>query len=330
MVLSQIEAFVEVARRGSLRRASKTLFVTQPALTARLQRLEQEVGQPLFVRSRTGMRLTEIGRAFLPYAERALETLTEGKRLIVEMARGGAGELTVGASPAVAACALPLVLTRFVSTYPNVRLTVRTEPSAEVLAMILGDRAQIGLVRALTHSQVESIPFYEDEVVLVSNPHSPYHPSAVRGRFHLQSSDQLILFNRSLSYHEFGSMLEGAKSRGSVDIEDIGAIKEMVQAGLGVGLVPYTAVAAELAEGSLRAVTLADVESTRYEIVAIRRNDIGPPPGAVTAFLATLHEVAQLLSMRIESWRTARAGSKPVLRAEIGQDDLLHWSNRSG
>src|SRR5215471_11329598 len=62
----QLEALVEVVRRGSVTGAAQALYVTQPALTARLNALERDVGTRLLVRRRGGVRLTEAGRAFLP------------------------------------------------------------------------------------------------------------------------------------------------------------------------------------------------------------------------------------------------------------------------
>src|SRR5687768_12133222 len=100
MLLTQIEAFVETAREGALGRAAANLFVSQPALTARLQALELELGQPLFTRSRRGMILTDAGRTFLPYAERSLEALRFGKGVLADVGRGTVGELAIGAAPA--------------------------------------------------------------------------------------------------------------------------------------------------------------------------------------------------------------------------------------
>src|SRR5918911_146262 len=75
---AQLEAFVEAARRGSVTRAARALYVTQPALTARLNTLERTVGAPLLARRRGGATLTEAGRTFLPYAERALQEVAVG------------------------------------------------------------------------------------------------------------------------------------------------------------------------------------------------------------------------------------------------------------
>jgi DNA-binding transcriptional LysR family regulator len=83
----QLEAFVEVVRRGSVTAAARSLYVTQPALTARLNALERTVGSPLLVRRRGGVRLTEAGRAFLPYAERALQAIADGRTVLAELER---------------------------------------------------------------------------------------------------------------------------------------------------------------------------------------------------------------------------------------------------
>src|SRR2546421_12572081 len=106
-MLPQLEAFVEVVRRGSVTGAARALFVTQPALTARLNALERDVGAPLLLRRRGGIRLTPAGRAFLPYAERALHAVGEGRSVLAELRRGAAGHVAVCASPIVSTYALP-------------------------------------------------------------------------------------------------------------------------------------------------------------------------------------------------------------------------------
>ena len=133
MLLSQLQAFIEVARARSVSRAADALFVTQPALTARIQGLERDLGARLFVRTPRGMRLTEAGDAFLPYAVRALETLADGRRLVNAFERGGAGKLALGAAPAVSTYVLPAVLARFSVGHPRVAVSVRTGHSEELL-----------------------------------------------------------------------------------------------------------------------------------------------------------------------------------------------------
>lgn len=281
---------MEVARQGTLSRAAEGLFVTQPALTARLQALEAEMGAPLFRRTRRGMELTEAGRAFLPYAERALTALREGGELVGELGRGIAGELVIGAAPGVGTYVLPQLLVQFTEHNPNVRLVVRTGHSEEVLGMVLRNEIDVGLVRELRHPLVEGQPLYEDELVLVVDPG---HPFAETGRIRLEaiSGERLILFDRTSSYYDLTNALfreAGVAPRGIMELDNIDAAKQMVEQGLGVALLPGTAVGAELRAGTLTAVTIDGARPIRRRIVAIRRQDAGPPSGIVAAFYAVL------------------------------------------
>ena len=100
------------------------------------------------------MRLSDAGRAFLPYAERSLGAAAAGRRLLSELARGQSGQLALGAAPAVSTYVLPRILTRFRRTHPKVQLAVRTGHSEEILELVLQEQVQIGLGRALRHPQV--------------------------------------------------------------------------------------------------------------------------------------------------------------------------------
>ena len=113
MLLAQVEGFIEIARQGNMRRAAFALSISQPALTARLQGLEEELGTSLFRRSHAGMVLTPAGRAFLPHADRAIEAIRSGSSLIRELELGVVGELALAVAPAVSAYVLPEILVRF-------------------------------------------------------------------------------------------------------------------------------------------------------------------------------------------------------------------------
>src|SRR2546423_7925584 len=118
--LVQVEGFLEVARRGSVSRAAEALFITQPTLTARLQGLERELGTPLFLRTSHGMRLTDAGRAWVPFAERPLRALVDRGDALEEAMTASAGHLSIAAAPALIAHVLPLLLERFGAPHPRV------------------------------------------------------------------------------------------------------------------------------------------------------------------------------------------------------------------
>jgi DNA-binding transcriptional LysR family regulator len=290
MLLAQLEAFSEVARLGNLSRAAKTLSVTQPALTARLQGLERELGADLFVRSPRGMSLTDAGRALLPYAQRAMAQVLEGQKAVEDLRSGKTGELFIAAAPAVSTYVLPSVLKAFQTSHPHVRMGVRTGHTEEVLEMVLRRDVDLGVGRPIQHPDVELIPVFDDELVLVVSRH---HPFAKRDRIRLQelAEERLILFDRASSYYELTSSLirqAGVVPESVIEMDNVEAAKKMVIEGLGVALLPRMALLGELRSRALRPVRVIGAPPVRRPIVAIRRADTGTPLGPVSDFLALL------------------------------------------
>src|SRR2546423_15220257 len=199
MLFGQFQAFLEVARPGNGSRAAEALYVPQPALTARIQALEKELNETLFVRTGRGVRLTGAGRVFLPCAERAVQAVEDGRQALSDLRSASAGRLALGAAPAVSTYVLPPVLKRFANLHPRVDVAVRTGHSEEILAMVLKDEVQVGLVRTLRHPDIDAIPLYEDELVLVCNTQ---HRFARRGSVELAAvgRERLVMFGRTSSY----------------------------------------------------------------------------------------------------------------------------------
>lgn len=278
MLLAQIEGFIEIARLGNMRRAAEALSISQPALTARLQALEEELAAALFRRTHTGMALTPAGRAFLPHADRAVEALQSGASLVRELEYGIIGELALAVAPAVSAYVLPEVLVRFTAQHPDVRLRVRTGHSEEIVDLVARGEVELGIVRQLRDARVRSRPLYEDELVLIARPD---HPFAVAGRVDVAEIKhaQLILFDRTSSYYDMTNSLfreAGVVPRGITEVDNIEAAKRMVERGLGVALLPGTAVADALAAGAVREVGLGGATTIRRQIVAVERPGARP------------------------------------------------------
>jgi len=293
MLMAHLESFIEVARRGSVSRAAEQLYITQPALTARLKALEGELGVELFVRTPRGVKLSDAGRAYLPYAERALAIVAEGHQAMAALREGTTGELLIAAAPAVSTYVLPAVLKSFRSSHPDVRLGVRTGHTEEVLDMVLRGEAHIGIGRPIRHHDVELIPLFDDEMLLVV---AARHPFASRGKVSLAevAGERLVLFDRTSSYHELTSSLfrqAGVVPASTLELDNVEAAKKMVQQGLGVALLPRMALTQELRARSLRPVKLTGAIQVRRPIVALRRKDAGSPIGPVAEFLEVLKGV---------------------------------------
>ena len=292
MLFAHLESFVEVARRGNVSRAAEALFLTQPAITARLKALETGLGSKLFVRSSRGMKLSDAGRAFLPYAERTMTTVDEGRQLVTNLRQGNIGALVIAAAPAVSTYVLPEILRVFRMTHPKVRLGVKTGHTEEVLEMVLRGEAHVGLGRPIRHPNIELIPVLDDEMLLVV---SARHAFARRGKVRMDelAAERLILFDRTSSYHELTSSLfrqAGVVPTSTLELDNVEAAKKMVQQGLGVALLPRMALVVELKSGSLRPVKLIGAPPLSRPIVALRRKDAGEPIGPVAGFLETLKD----------------------------------------
>ncbi len=288
--LVQVEGFLEVARRGSVSRAAEALFITQPTLTARLHALERELGTSLFLRTPHGMRLTDAGRAWIPFAERALRALVDGRDALQQVLSASAGHLMIAAAPAVSTYVLPELLEQFVAVHPRVEVSVRTGHSEDVVDLVLRDEVQIGLGRSIRHPDLELRPFHTEELVLVC---APDHPLSKRPSVPMAevAGQKLIMFDRASSYYEItqGAFLSaGVKLRGLMELDSIEAAKKMVERGLGVALLPSSAVAREVAAKTLRVVKMSDAPPMHNTIVAYRRRDAGEPIGIVAAFLTLL------------------------------------------
>ncbi len=297
MLLAHVEGFLEVARQGTMRRAAEILYVSQPTLTAWIQALEADIRVPLFRRSRSGMTLTTGGRAFMPYAERAMESLRGGTAFVRDVERGVVGELAIGAAAAVSAYVLPELLARFTAEYPQIRLIVRTGHSEELVDAVVRGEVALGLVRELRDQRVSSRPLYEDELVLVARPD---HPFAERGRIDVRrlSEARLIFFDRTSSYYDLTNALlrqAGVSPQGIMELDNIEAAKRMVERGLGVALLPGTAVADALAAGKLVRVALVGADPIRRRIVSVERSQPVEPTAALVAFRELLGRIPELV-----------------------------------
>src|SRR3989304_7952461 len=107
MDFGQVEAFAQAASRNSFSRAAEALQLTQPSITARIQTLERELGEELFERSGRGVRLTDAGNVLLPYVERVLQTIREGRDAVDEVRNVQLGSRRVGGAVTLCTSALP-------------------------------------------------------------------------------------------------------------------------------------------------------------------------------------------------------------------------------
>lgn len=292
MDLGQLEAFVQVANHRSFSRAAEALFLTQPSVTARIQALERDLGERLFERSGRGVRLTEVGACFLPHAERVLQALAAGRDAIESLRNLQSGSLILASATTVSTYILPGVLKTFRARFPRVEVSVRTGRSEQVLAMLLADEAQVGLVRAVYHQEIETRGLIEDELVLVVNAdHELARPGSVTvARL---GDHPFIFFDRNSSYYSLAQGLfrqHGVVPRTQMELDSMEATKKMVEEGLGIAMLPRIAIERELASGTLREIDIEGMSNPTRQIALICRR--GRPLGPVAqAFVDLVQEI---------------------------------------
>lgn len=274
MLLAQIESFLEVARSGSVTKAAESLSISQPTLTERIHSLEEELGAPLFHRTAGGMRLTEAGNAFVPYAERTLAATAGGARAVADVGRGG-GFLRLAVAPMVTFTVLPEAVRRMRERRPRLQLSIRTMPAGEVVEAVLRNDATLGIARDMRHPDLERTPLYADElVVIVDAAHRLAKQRTVR--LADLAGEEFVLFDRSYVFEELTSAMFGVAGvvpGGVVSVDNVGAAVRMVRAGMGVGLVPRSGLF-DPADG-VHMLTIAEAQPVRLSVVALRRRDAG-------------------------------------------------------
>jgi DNA-binding transcriptional LysR family regulator len=290
--LGQLEAFVQVANQKSFSRAAEALFLTQPSVTARIQALERDLGERLFERSGRGVRLTEVGTCFLPHAERVLQALHEGRDAIEALRNLQSGSLILASATTVSTYILPGVLKTFRQRFPRVEVSVRTGRSEQVLQMLLSDEAQVGLVRAVYHQDVETKGLIEDELVLIANSDDEL---ANMGTISVEQlgDHPFIFFDRNSSYYSLAQGLfrqHGIVPRIQMELDSMEATKKMVEEGLGIALLPRIAVERELTAGTLVEIEIAGMRNPTRQIALISRRSrpLGP---VAQAFVEIVQEM---------------------------------------
>lgn len=291
MELTPLKSFLEVAREGHVTRAAARLHLTQPAVSAQLAKLEDELGVALFHRTPKRMVLTEAGRLFLAHVEQALRTLSDGQRALAELSGMARGTLSIGGGATATTYLLPPLLGRFHEAYPGIQLFVREQGSQGVVEAVLAGDLDLGVVtlpldptrgRPRLHVEV----WTEDELRLIV---PPGHALAGQDRFRWASLQgaPVVLFEAGTSVRD---LIDGRLAAAGIEVQivmelrSIESIKQMVAQGIGAGFVSRYALPDPRA-----GLACADRPLTR-ELALIHRADLALS-AAARAFLDLMREV---------------------------------------
>lgn len=183
--LRHVQAFVEIIRHGSLKRAAEALYLTQPAISRTITELEEIVGARLLTRSRRGVSLTPQGEFFHGYALNALAALSHGLAGISGEGAAAGLSLRVGALPSVAARLMPSVVADLQQSAPHLQLTISDGAHGHLTALLRSGDLDVVIGRLGAPESMQGLSFtqlYMEDVAVVVRPGHPILDNPDLGR----------------------------------------------------------------------------------------------------------------------------------------------------
>ncbi len=273
MDLSELQVFLTVAREGSFSRAAERLYRTQPAVSLTIRKLEDGLGQPLFVRGARPVRMTDAGTLLRDYAERLINLRDEVKKGLSELTGLNRGELSLGVNESSIHALLP-ALGQFRKLHPGIQIRVHRMFSRDIPHEVLNYRLDLGAVSFVPREeQLQAMEILKDELTLVV---PPKHPLAKR-----KEVDVTDLENESFVAHSVESPFRRrvielfGRNRATlnmpIEMPTIESIKRFVQMGMGVAIVPRMCVAWEIDHGWMKEVKVRQLNLPRHVYLVSRR-----------------------------------------------------------
>ena len=263
MELHQLRYFCAVADTGSFSRAAEHSHVAQPSLSQQILKLEDELGARLFDRLGRSVRLTELGKTFLPRARAVLRELEAARGDVVEQKDSVAGSVSVGAIPTVAPYFLPSILTAFSRKFPQAQVSITEEITPVLLERLRAGSVDVAILALpIRGHEFDSFPLLTEPLFAVL-PHK--HPLAHRRSISLKDvrKEPFLLLRDGHCFRENAvAACDRARVHPQVVFESgqFSSLLSLVGAGMGVSLIPKMAIEKK---SNCRYVPISDPEATR-------------------------------------------------------------------
>jgi len=286
--LRQLRALTAVVETGSFGRAAARLNLSQPALTVQIRGLEQTLGLTLFDRSARGARPTPAGLGLAQSIDRVLTELdhvVEGAR---DQATRRSGSVRLAVLPSVAATLLPGALARLRAEHPGIRVLVHDAVTRRVAEQVRDGSAELGIGTLPGPSaELHATPLFEDDLVAVLPPGHPLAAATLLTPMQL-AAEPLVLTDPDSSVHalaERAFAAAGLVLRPAYEATYMSTAVAMVRAGLGIGVLPATAV--DLQVAPVLQTRPIDAPAMHRHILLLRRAgaSLSPAAEALTASL---------------------------------------------
>ena len=245
MEMHQLRYAVAVVRAGNFSRAAEQCHVSQPSLSQQIMKLEEELGERLFDRTKREARLTPHGEAFLQRAVRILEEVDAAKREANDAKDLLSGTVTLGVIPTVAPYLLPGVMAAFAKKYPGVEMIVHEEQTTRLLKMLHGYEIDLALASLpLEGEQLQIQPLFTEELLLALPPSHPLSRKAVVPDSELEQEHLIVMKEGHCLGDQVLSFCNRRQVRPKISFRSaqLETILALVTAGMGMSLIPAMAV----------------------------------------------------------------------------------------
>jgi LysR family transcriptional regulator, low CO2-responsive transcriptional regulator len=279
ITLTQIRAFLAVKSTGSVHAAADQLLVSQPTVSAAVASLASDLGTALFERHGRGVRLTQSGEAYAPYAAQALGLLEQGRNAAQEAAHPESSKVRLVAVNTAGEYLAPPLIQAYRQLHPGVSVLLEVGNRATVFERLESRRADIGIGGRPAGRALAGFPFVGNELIVVSKE-IPVDLTRTPWLLREEGSGTRLATERLLADLGLGPAEAGTPEL--LTLGSNGAIKQGLAVGLGVTLISRFAVASELRSGTLCEIGVAGTPLTRPWHVLLSSS--GPLRPAVRVF----------------------------------------------
>lgn len=271
--LAQYRIFFEVAKAGSISKAAKLLYISQPAISKSILRLEENLEIALFTRTSKGVSLTPEGQIFYEYLQNAFSAIEAGETHLAKIKQFNIGKITVGTSNTLCKYILLPYLNRFMKENPHTMVSIFTQSSDETSFLLSENKIDIGLVAKPARTQSMSyIDIMEIHDIFVA---SPAYLSSLKHIFNnnfdpLRDGNIMMLDKNNATRRFIDSCIEGSKLQLNQSIEtgNMELLIEFAKTGIGIACVIKEFIQKELEEGTLIEIEMPpDLYIPKREIV---------------------------------------------------------------
>jgi len=259
MDLDQLHTFLEIVRLKSFSKAAQTCYRTQPAISAQVRQLEQELNTTLFERLGTRIALTTAGRILADYAEQILDLRRRAQDSINELEKAPRGELVIGANEATCIYVLPQVFSEYKNQFPNVQLHVDRSYGSRVVQAVLENLADFGITQLpVQEKKLQVVNIHTDEIRLILPAGDAFARRAEVGCRDLVGKP-LLMPKSGMTRTRLNAWFEPVDEELniSMELDSTEMTKRFVMAGLGYAFMAISHCREEVEEGSLAALSLA-------------------------------------------------------------------------